>query len=303
MHLRITFHRAFAAVMHALLRGGVLALAGNLLFAASAQAAPGQWNLTPWTYTDTSAASTSITTSTLNSEGAPSIGMQVIQSATTNSFVPGLGQTLTGGATSGFSTVQSVNGLTGASVTVSTNTQLLFSPMVSSFGPAAGQGTSVGVGGRGFNYQTLPVLGASLTGASTITITLAGGGVFGNATPQLATRFAITGGGAGSNFVTFTWNPASPAGVGIFRFWPVINGPVSSITVAKSFVYANGAIATGTNNPQTESFGAAVDPAALPVDVAAIPTLSEWATFGLAVMLALLAWWRMNRAARPRHSS
>jgi hypothetical protein len=226
--------------------------------------------------------------------------MHAVQTATTNSFVPGLGQALNGTVNSGFTAIQSLNGQSGASVAVSTNTQLLFTPAVASFGPPAGQGTSVGVGGRGFNYQILPSFGASLTGASTITITLAGGAVFGNATPQLASRFELTGGGAGSNFATFTWNPASAAPAGIFRFWPVINGQVSNITVVKSFVYANGAIATGTNNPQTENFGAAVDPAALPGDVAAIPTLSEWATFALAVLLALMGWWRISRVNRQR---
>jgi len=261
----------------------------NVFFATSAFSADGEWNLSPWSYSDNTAvdSSISLSTSQINSAGVPSIGLQVRQ--TTMGSISA--QSIGGTASTAMSSIQQME-TTLAPTSHAVTTQLIFNPAVATFGAAAGQG-NVFAGKNGFTLRFRPIFGGALTQSSTITVTLAGGAVFAAVGASGLNKYQISAGGVGASFVTYSWNPAATQ-VGNFLFLDglILNGPVSSITVERAGVYGGSA----NSSPETLSISTRIDPSALPLPVVqSVPTLSEWAMLWMASLMGLFAFLRLRR--------
>ncbi len=239
-----------------------------LLNAAYACAAPGDWDLSPWSYTNgpvaTNPATSTVTTSSIASQGTPSVNIQVNQTASgslsRSGGLPALG--LSGAVNSSFSGI--LNNQAGPVPTTNQEVvEINYSPTLATFGPAAAQGNAFpgGSGGKsGFSLRRSPP--PPDVSGSTVTIALSGGAVFDAVGGTATSRFQQTAGGVGANFVTYTWNPLAPAvGTSLFLNGLVINGPVDKITITQDTTTI--VTAPNTINSQTTLYATRINPAAL----------------------------------------
>ncbi|MFE1571487.1 hypothetical protein ACFIQG_06695 [Comamonas odontotermitis] len=237
-----------------------------LLNAAYACAAPGDWDLSPWVYsnnTTTNPATITNTTSSIASQGTPSVNLQVTQTASGTLCIPSpTGCTATAGigGTSNSTFSGTINNLSGpAPATNHEVVEINYSPTLATFGPAAAQGNAFTVGKSGFSLRKAP---PSNIGSTSLTITLSGGAVFDAVGGTATSRYQQTAGGVGTNFVTYTWNPLAPAvGTSLFLNGLVINGPVDKITITQDST--SNVQAANTSQPQTTLYATRINPAAL----------------------------------------
>ncbi len=216
-----------------------VALLTAISVSGHASAAVGSWDLSGTYYGG------AIVTESFASDGDAPVGLVISQT----SSLPG---NLINGYENGFFYDGALLDYgTGAPVTFSSSTAMTFDSVVD-FGPASGWTGAAGGASdnqyNGFGFTTVVPDGRIDSG--TITISLAGGGVFGALDGSLR-KLELTAGGVGSSFATFTWNNAISSDgpypyidfSGLF-----IVGGVTGITVDQSF--------TSPVYPVGEDFGA-----------------------------------------------
>lgn len=232
----------------------------------------GDWDLGSWAY---SSGAAPITTSSVSSDGSPSVGLSANYSTS-----GGTSFDLTGnaGEDGRLTTVGDVAYASGVTKTFDETLTLNLSEAVD-FGPAGGQSVDFSSGpsnGFGFYLDTWP----SQISAGSVDISLAGGATFADATGSLLGKLELTSGGTGSSFANFTWNPASPAsGSHFFIFDGLkINGNLTGITVSQSFTRPGDG--TSGSSASTSNFQiSSLAPTPVPEPGAVVPLALAGAAF------------------------
>ena len=271
---------------------------GLVVGASVAVAAPGDFPLGSWTDTAVSSG-TPLSFPTVQSEGAPSIGLSATQTSAQTGLGPAESHSLQGLDSNQITSVSNLDFLLGGPVSQNhVVTHLQYTPAVASFGPDATQGDMLNTpSNTGLTLYYSPIAENRITG-STLTIQREGGATFGAVGASLWMGYAVTAGGVGSTFVTLTRSLGSSSDDFLVLDGLVIHGPVSGVQVTRDTNFAAGDQSHVTAN-ETLVMLTRVNPAVLPhPTAAAVPTLS---LPGLGLLLAGVlgaAGWARRRGAR-----